>query len=345
MDGVYAVTVTYGNRWCFLEKVINAALREGVDRVLVIDNNSEAESRENLMRAEQSKPERICVEHLDRNYGSAGGFRKGLEMAFHDPACVFIWLLDDDNEPSPGSLKVLRDAWEKHCKKEAADSFALSAFRENIFSLNYNNSAQSSKTGIGRKNSFLFFDITEFPAKIIRYLRKLSSGTPLSRTSNIKSGNLKRSDRFLSTELKVAPYGGLFFNKSLLSRVGYPKNELFTYMDDFDWTYRVTENNAKIYLMHESIIRDLDVSWNIKKSSIFHAMRDGPDLRVYYTVRNRVYFERSALKSGTAIYWINGVIFLLILRIMVSRRRYSLVKKAVKDGINGKLGMIAHINN
>lgn len=41
---VYAVTVTYGNRFHLLKQVIDSALREGVSKIIVVDNNSEPES-------------------------------------------------------------------------------------------------------------------------------------------------------------------------------------------------------------------------------------------------------------------------------------------------------------
>lgn len=42
----FAVTVTYGNRFHLLKQVIDGALREGVSKVIVVDNNSVPQSRE-----------------------------------------------------------------------------------------------------------------------------------------------------------------------------------------------------------------------------------------------------------------------------------------------------------
>ena len=42
---VYVVTVTYGNRFHLLKQVMDAALNEGVHKVIVVDNNSELERR------------------------------------------------------------------------------------------------------------------------------------------------------------------------------------------------------------------------------------------------------------------------------------------------------------
>jgi len=45
---VYAVIVTYGNRFYFLKQVIESALREGVAKVIVIDNNFISKSKKKL---------------------------------------------------------------------------------------------------------------------------------------------------------------------------------------------------------------------------------------------------------------------------------------------------------
>ena len=106
---VFVVTVTYGNRFHLLKQVIDAALSEGVSKVIVVDNNSDPESREKLREYEQKLGnEKIKVLYLDDNYGSAGGFKRGLGKAYNDPNCEFIWLLDEDNTPNIGvGLKLV----------------------------------------------------------------------------------------------------------------------------------------------------------------------------------------------------------------------------------------------
>jgi GT2 family glycosyltransferase len=42
-DKVCVVTVTYGNRFHLLKLVVDVALKEGVCKVIVVDNNSEPE--------------------------------------------------------------------------------------------------------------------------------------------------------------------------------------------------------------------------------------------------------------------------------------------------------------
>jgi len=240
MNGVCAVIVTYGNRWCYLHKVIDAALREGVNKVIVIDNNSDAKSRENLLRIEQTRPQKLKVTYLDKNYGSAGGFRRGLEIAYSDAECKFVWLLDDDNEPSSGSLRALQEKWLQHRKSEAGDSFALLALRKGLFNINQNRPDAIANSGIGRKGSFIYFDITEFPSKIVRYIRRIYQSNLSSFDKYASYNYFKDNKSLIDIKLKVAPYGGLFIEKSVLQKIGFPKDEFFAYADDFEWSWRLT---------------------------------------------------------------------------------------------------------
>jgi len=60
---------------------------------------------------------------------SAGGFKKGLELAYSDPECEFIWLLYDDNKPMDGSLKTLLDFWYSLEIKNKEEKVALLSYR------------------------------------------------------------------------------------------------------------------------------------------------------------------------------------------------------------------------
>jgi GT2 family glycosyltransferase len=129
-EKVCVVTVTYGNRFHFLNQVIDAALEEGVCKVIVVGNNSSPESREKLKEYEKELGEqKIKVLYLDDNYGSAGGFKIGLKEAYNDQECEFIWRLDDDNKPLEGSLKILLDFWSSLKIENKEEKIALLSYR------------------------------------------------------------------------------------------------------------------------------------------------------------------------------------------------------------------------
>jgi len=328
---VCAVTVTYGNRFHLLNQVIDAALSEGVYKIIVVDNNSELVSRNKLMEYEKLLNGKIKVLYLDDNYGSAGGFRRGLEVAYNDPECEFIWLLDDDNKPMDSSLKILLDFWYFLEIENKEEKVALLSYRFK--------KEQLAKEAIicnkpelilGYKNSFLGFHIKELHKKVSKYLKR--------RFGLIYNTVEQESDKKFGI-VPVAPYGGLFIHKSILNKIGYPNEDFYLYADDHEWSYRITQMGGKIYLILESKIDDLELSWHVSKSAkdtAFSIISKGNPQRVYYSVRNRVFFEINNLVDNKMIYWINIFVYLLLISFS-STKNIKLIIKAVKDGYKGQL--------
>ena len=331
-DRVCVVAVTYGNRFNFLKQVVDAALKEGACKVIVVDNNSEPESREKLKEYEKELGnQKIKVLYLDDNYGSAGGFKRGLKEAYNDPDCEFIWVLDDDNKPMEGALKVLLDFWNSLEKENKEERIALLSYRfkkgqvaKKAIILN------KPEIIIGLKNSFLGFHIKELSKKIFRYLKRVFFDEKMTlNDKDIKFG-----------KVPVAPYGGLFIHKKILTKIGYPDENFYLYVDDLEWSYRITKNGGKIYLIFDSKIDDIELSWNVPKESketAFSIISKANPFRVYYSIRNRVYFEIINLVNNRAIYWINIFTYLLLIS-MISTKNLKITIQAIKDGYKGNLG-------
>ncbi len=329
---VCVVTVTYGNRFKFLKQVIEASLKEDVCKIIAVDNGSEKESKEKLKELEKKLKNKLKVIYLPQNEGSAGGFKKGLEEAYNDPDCEFIWLLDDDNVPKQGSLKRLIELYKKLCENKKCNEIALLSHRKDR--LEYVQAVIENNPFIvrGRENSFLGFHIIDLPKKVLKLIKKKLGLNYFKEAQNITYG-----------EVSLAPYGGLFFPKKLINKIGYPKEEFFVYSDDHEWTYRITENNGKIFAVLNSEIKDIDSSWYLKgntTSPFYSFLNKGSDFRVYYSVRNRVNFESRFIKNNF-IYKINKLLFFSILFLYKKNsnfHRYNLIKKAVQDGSKNKLG-------
>ena len=331
---VYVVTVTYGNRFHLLKQVIDTALNEGVHKIIVADNNSELESINKLMEYEKLLNGKIKVLYLDKNYGSAGGFKRALEVAHDDPECEFIWLLDDDNKPVEGSLKNLLNFWSSLEIENKEEKIALLSYR-------FKKEQMARKAIIhnkpelvlGLRNSFTGFHIKELHKKIYRYLQR--------RFKLENTAVYQRNDNKFGV-VPVAPYGGLFIHKSILNEIGYPNEDFYLYVDDHEWTYRITRNGGKIYLVLESKIDDLELSWIVPKNvkqTAFSIISKGNPQRVYYGVRNRVFFEINNLVDNKIIYWINIFVYLLLISLS-STKNIKLIIKAIKDGYKGKLGKL-----
>jgi GT2 family glycosyltransferase len=335
---VFVVTVTYGNRFHFLKQVIDSALNNGVYKVIIVDNFSEPESRNKLMEYEKALNGKIKVLYLNYNYGSAGGFKRGLKEAKSDPECEFIWLLDDDNKPLDGSLEILMDFWNSLEIEDKEEKVALLSFRFKRQPLAKEAiNRDQPELVLGLRNSFLGFHVKELHKKIWRYLKR----------------NLKLRNQYMKYDLNkylnkpfgivpVAPYGGLFIHKAILDKIGYPNENLYLYEDDHEWTYRITKSGGKIYLILDSKIEDLEMPWYFRENpreTNFSIIAKSDPYRVYYGVRNRVFFEINNLVDNRIIYWSNVFVYLLLISFS-SRRNIRLIIKAIKDGYKGKLGNI-----
>lgn len=257
-----------------------------------------------------------------------------MQEAYKCKDCEFIWLLDDDNKPLDGSLKVLIYYWNNLELENKEEKLALLSYR-----FKKEQHAKRAITEdkpelvIGPKNSFFGFHIKYLPIKIFKYIRRNLSEKEHSIT-------LEKENRRYGV-VPVAPYGGLFICKKILDLIGYPNEEFYLYGDDHEWSYRITKNGGKIYLILDSKIDDLELSWHIpqnKKQTSFSIISEANPFRVYYSVRNRVFFEVRNLVDNKLIYWINVGVYVLLIA-LVSRKNLKLIVRAIKDGYYGKLGI------
>lgn len=324
------VIVTYGDRFHLLRQVITACFKEGVDKVIVVDNASAENSKKQLKEFEEEKKEKIKVIYLDENTGSASGYKRGLEEAYKCKECEFIWLLDDDNEPQRNSLKILKEYWNNIDERNKEEKITLLSYRPDRIQYKEAVVTNNPNLVLGRKNSFLGFHIFDLPKKIMRVIRR-KMGLPMFKEKyNVKIG-----------KVAVAPYGGMFLHKKLLDKIGYPKEEFFVYADDYEWSYRITKKNGSIYLVLESIIKDIDISLGLrgkKTSFMYSLLNKSEDERVYYSIKNRLIFEKN-LNKNYFIYKLNYLIFkyiLILYRNKKNNKRYKIIKQAIKEGLYDK---------
>jgi len=80
---------------------------EAGDRLMVIDNASEPPAAATLESIDPRHP--LQVVRLERNLGPAGGYADGLRR-FLQTDHAFVWIVDDDMIPGPGTLSHLRSA-------------------------------------------------------------------------------------------------------------------------------------------------------------------------------------------------------------------------------------------
>jgi GT2 family glycosyltransferase len=322
---VYGVIVTYGDRFNFLEKVINSCFIAGIKNVIVVDNNSEIKSKLKLKELEKKLGNKLKVIYLDKNFGSSGGFKKGLQEVYENDDCEYILTLDDDNVIAKNSLNKLQNILNY-----------LDVYKNNIMLGMYRpiwdwdrKTIEKGWVKAYKLNNFMDFNFLTF---LKRFMTK-------------KIFKIKKINLFPLQPAEVSAMGGLFFPKNIIDKIGYPNEDFFVYADDHEYTYRFTKNGGKIFLCSEIMIEDIDqTSLNDNNESIGFFHKDFSEMKMYYTIRNHTYFSKEFITNRVFFYGNLGVLSLLYFRNIFKTslplfiKRYKLYLKAVLDGLNGKLG-------
>lgn len=81
-----------------------------LDRIVIVNNNTPADPA--LARFRQCAESHgasgvLHILQMDKNLGNAGGCAAGLDEAFSSPETGYVWMLDDDSWPRPGTLQAL----------------------------------------------------------------------------------------------------------------------------------------------------------------------------------------------------------------------------------------------
>jgi len=107
---VCAAVVTY-NRRNLLAECIEALLHQThpLQLVFVVDNASTDGTEGFLGERGLLGDPKVEYLRLDENLGGAGGFAKAVELT-RAQDCDWIWLMDDDSEPTPSALERLLGA-------------------------------------------------------------------------------------------------------------------------------------------------------------------------------------------------------------------------------------------
>lgn len=106
-----AIIVTYNKKNALkdsLDSIFN--LSEDVYRVVVINNNSTDGTDKYL---ESITDDRLIYRNLKENIGGAGGFSKGLEIAYEETDADYFWIMDDDAIADKKALEALTNTAKK----------------------------------------------------------------------------------------------------------------------------------------------------------------------------------------------------------------------------------------
>jgi GT2 family glycosyltransferase len=322
---VCAVIVTYGDRFHLLRQVMDACYKEGIDKIIVIDNASAENSKKQLKEYEKEHRDKIRVIYLDENTGSAGGYKRGLEEAYKCEECEYILTLDDDNVIPEKFLKKIKGILD-YLDDVPKDKLMLSLYRP-IMDCRV---VEEGWVKGYKPNNFTGLNFLEvLKRKIIR-----------------KIINKKKNYSFFPLNpIEVAAMGGLFFHKTVINLIGYPKEELFLYADDHEYTYRFVKSGGNIFMAGSLVVRDIDQTYvNGKGEKIHLFSKDFSGMKLYYGVRNHTYLSKKFITFKPFFY--GNLLFVLILQfryifktpLSLFISRYKLYLKAVFDGLNDRLG-------
>jgi GT2 family glycosyltransferase len=322
---VCVLTLTYANRWQFLEQVLKRVLSFAPVTQVVVVNNAALYNVEEYVG--QLNDGRVTVLNNAENLGSAGGYKQAIEYAYNQTDADMVWLLDDDNLPDEAALDILLKNWEQ--TEGANDQKALYCLREDR--------PPHVKIARGQDpgryylvlNNFMGFSVFNIIKNRLSKARDQFSGTSAYRTK---------------VTMPYVPYGGLLMHRAMIELIGFPNEKFYLYVDDSEYTYRITKNGGTIWLIPECKVVDIDQSQGLTyQPKAFHShLLDQWSFRTYYAVRNRMYFYSRNAVSSTLIFGINKNIYLLylwIISILSSKKQeYRKFLTAVKDGLNGIMG-------
>jgi GT2 family glycosyltransferase len=323
---IAAVTVTYSNRAHYLNKVVKALLSSGVNVIVIVDNGSPHDNYQVINKLAREHGSTIHLVRLEKNTGSANGYKVGIQYVLKNLPGFFLWLLDDDNQPEKNTLSALTSYWNKRNLSAKKENLALLACRNDRPKFKEAVKRKDPFFMLGRVNSFLGFHIVDL-------LKKEKN------TQTLKSNQTGR--------VAVAPYGGLFFHPNIVDKIGLPDTSFYLYADDYDFSYRITARGGYIELVSSSEITDLETSFHLKKEkkSWNRFFKTDSKIRIFYSVRNGIWFERRNFVSNPIVYYLNLVCYITLLNLQFllqpkQTHKLKIIYKAVIAGIsNNKKNM------
>lgn len=327
ISSIFAVTVTYGENQHLVRQVLLSLLKDSAIGKIVLVTNGVPWNVEALVH--ELGPDQIEAVELNDNRGSAGGYAAGIKRAY-ELGAEFIWLLDHDNVPQDRALSELLAAYIRLNQKFSKDSLAVVAYRP----LHHGDIASGVPESRvkWRPSSFWGFHIFDVPYKIWRR-------TPWGRPS------LRGA---LPTEIdaSVAMFGGLLFHREVVEKHGLPREDFVLYADDSEFTHRIVRKEGALRIITSAQVDDIDASWYVQEgygNTFDRWLKGGSDLRIFYCARNHVYLDKYCLPNQGFMYWLNRRLYCLILYFFALRwgrtARYRVLRKAIQNGLGGRLGV------
>ena len=240
MTTVAAVVVTFNRKELVTQCLDRLAHQtRPLDRIYVIDNASTDGTKERLAeRGFLSRPD-ISYVRLDKNSGGAGGFHEGMRLA-HEAGFDWIWIMDDDGEPTTDSLALMTPLF---------DRTDLVAVMPMIADANGDPDFSAPHRGFMKTRSEI--------------------------VDGEMGRSLTRADIAGKSEVDINYYSfvGPCFPRWVIDRVGLPLRQFFIHYDDIEFSQRIAPLGRAIVVTAARILHK-------EAQTVGHTETAGPGKRV-----------------------------------------------------------------
>ncbi len=302
---IATIVLTY-NRKNLLKKCLQSLLSQTkpLDKIFIVDNDSKDGT--NKMIKEEfnfSKVEYINIK--GENIGPAACWAPAIKKALKENF-AWLWLMDDDAEPLPDTLK-------------------------NLFEI-----IKKQKTP--HKNTYAPIPIDK-KGRISWITNIYKNGKKIKVDSFEKLSNLKKDtvDSF-----GVGFIGGLY-PRNIIQKVGFPNKDFFIRGDEIEYNYRVKEAGfGSKFVLKSRIYHPRGKKYKISLFGKKIYYSPTPAWKRYYCLRNTVFVHLRHHKFPKNILYFCQVVlkhFVFMIKLKkISFTRIKLYTKAIIEGIIGKLG-------
>jgi len=319
---VTVVTISFGERWKFLSRVVDAVMRDPhVGTFVIVDNGSKNSAE--IAEASRKYSGRIVVLKQEKNIGSAGGFAVGIAYARTTEA-DFVFLLDDDSVPEEGAIGMFLDL------------YGLFPDRKVVLCANRNNLLDNKEVfyhPVIRNDisARTFFEVLSW-RKFGHFFNILFS----------RNEHMKRGPFVPIVPNESFVYGGAFIPMEAVRAAPLPDASLFLYGDDIEYSWGIKKLGYRSYVCSRPGLVDVDSTFSGHTSYIVGQFdpKTAP-FRVYYRMRNMVRLSRRhSTQSAPALFlniaiWTIGMCIIGAYHYGINRawlRRVKLVLEAVHAG-------------
>jgi GT2 family glycosyltransferase len=299
------IVVTYGKRFAFLEKTLNAViLDKRVKKIILVDNGS-SNGIEIDSYIENHK-DKIVLARNKENKGSAGGYKDGiLEARKHKSD--YVLLLDDDSviennwsDYFINALEYFPDKEHVVLKGNRHDNFSpteLPSENENVFRVDMFGKIKDLFKKTNEKKSGAFNPVTFMPHGAYSY-----------------SGTLLPFNAIVETEL--------------------PFESFYLYYDDAEYLFRVKQSGYKAYQLYKPMIDEVDQTFSKNSEFLTSFDKKAGAIKTYFRIRNQYAIALMTKQQTKLSLFLNGIL------VIIGKIIYAFVKLGINRFTIERVGII-----